>query len=158
MRRLLRLLAILGVIVAAAAGVTGWLLSRQAPAGELAGGGWLLHGVVSAAAAGLASVVAAITFLLGIHGLLASEGRRVSAGFLACLGPLLMGLALWATISGWRGRPVPRVSGDGHHLVAGDLAAQHRIPGYGLLGASLAAVAAAFLLVPPDREPDDDRD
>lgn len=151
MRRILRLMAAGGAAATLVACLLGWLVARQdaAPATEgviVASSGpssmSVIHAALGLLSAAAACVVAAISFLLGLHGLLETDGRRMRALALFCIGPVLMGLGLWSVISGWR------AGSESALIVQGGPG--HGIPGIAFAVASLAALAAS-LLVSNDR-------
>ena len=157
MRRALRLMAAVTVLLGVAAVILGLLTVRRqqglldAPSGPVVTrGAWeLAHAVTGHAAAAVAFIAAAMTFLIGLHGLLETGGKRLRSAMLFVLAPMLMGLALWSDITGLRGR------GDaGGTLALADLeefARVHGVLGGGFTAAALAVLAFAWLLAKPDR-------
>jgi hypothetical protein len=122
---------------------TGFLLLRFVRDNPAAGGGAMTtaHSVAGYVTGGLACVVASISFLLGIQGLLEAGGKRVPSGLLFLLAPTVMGLALATALTGHAGWEDALTSElQGAQLRA--LAARHGGLLTSLLAASLAASAA----------------
>jgi hypothetical protein len=162
-RRALRLLAAATALAAAASALLGLAAARrmaaalELPAGPAFVRGALdvAHGATGHVAAVLACLVAGMTFLIGLHALLETGGRRLRGAVLFTLAPVLMGLALWTGITGLRGR------GDGGPTLARDdlraFVAGHGALGGIFAGTALLALAASFALARPDR-PDSGED
>lgn len=159
MRRALRVFSAVTAVLACASAALGLLavrgqrLAMAAAEGAVMpdrGGLEIAHGLVSHAVSLTACGAAAIAFLLGLHGLLETGGRRARAALLAALGPLLMGMGLAAELTGLRGwREVPvAVAAAEHHAF---LRSHAVVPGAGFVVAALALTVAAWVLVRPDR-------
>ena len=167
MRRALRAFALAALALTATAAVLGLQVWRRKQevldalaAGEATDPSSILEAVHAAAGhagALVTGVVAAMAFLLGLHGLLESGGRRARALVLFVLGPAVMGVALWAELTGLRrGRDEIAATIAGPDVEP--LLRAHALPGVALVAGALVAVAAAFLLArpdPPESESDD---
>lgn len=166
MRRALRYLAVLTALLACFSGGLGLAAVRaQRLAMEAAessvipprGGLELAHAITGHAAGLTACAASAIAFLLGLHGLLETGGRRLRAAILFALGPLLMGLALAADLTGLRGwREVP--AGLAFAEQGAFLRAHAAVPGTGFAAAAVVLAVAAWALAPPDKPSADEED
>lgn len=115
MRRGLRVLCIVALAFALVSVVTGLGLLRgmrslldesvaRVPDATASSLGWS-HVLAGHATTLVTCAAAAAAFVLGLHGLLEPGGRRVPSAALACLAPVLVGLALAVEVSGlldWR--------------------------------------------------------
>ena len=164
MRRALRVFALAALALAVVAASLGLLAWRQeqallqaaldAPPTELPVGARgaleVVHAVAGHVATLVTCAVAGMAFLLGLHGLLESGGRRARAAVLFVLGPAVMGVALWAELTGLRrGRDEIAATIAGPDMEP--LLRAHVIPGATLVAAALLAAAAAWLLARPER-------